>query len=1433
MAVDVSKIPNNSKFDPVREAILKLQKDVQEGVSGVATVNSSDGNIIITNSGNITVGTVNETITIGIDDSTYLTSADISDFITLTDLSVTTSATPSGGGALSYDDTTGVFTFTPADAGTGLTLQQVTANGNTTTYGISTGNISVQPAGTGNGVVAISANSVGDAALTLTPGSTAGNGVIRTTIERGISFKPFNTEKVFIASDGNMNVYEKLAVGKTTAASTYHLEVDGTALANNFITSMTASGTTYTGTVSQYYNALQIRTATGGTISIGGSGPLSVQNNVAIKDGNLDVNGDVTADFFIGDGSQLTNIAGANQDLQDVTDNGATTTNGITVANMLISATAPLLDFVDTNSFTDANDRFRIRAAGDVGQIRWYDDSASTDTVLVTFNPNGNVSILGELSLGGSVINMANDDGLVYNDTNNLMYIKSDGTEYQIIDTRGGTFSGQITTSGGIAMNNTNLTGVNNIVINDAGAGEGIEWAGGNLWKIYESPNDLTNNSGNLQFVTNATRRMTLDTSGNLEVTGTISGDGSGLTKVFNAKAELGSAEDLNDFRTTGYMSQNSNSQAAAGTNYPTAFAGILEVVNDDTGNGLHTVQRYSRYGSNDVYTRYYYNGGWQSWARFLTTSDEGSGNGLDADTVDGLQASQFLRSDTSDTMTGVLTVNSGSGNNPAIFESTDSVSYITIKDNTAETRLVNAGTDFQIETNNGNVAAKFFSNGDLTIYGDNAPKFQLYNEFVTGDWSSITDLGTIEWYTPDTSGNAPYVTGFIRNENETGGTLPSGALSFGVTPYNNLGGAIETFRLKSDRNAYFTNNVGIGTTSPRYQLDLAIPQDSAQVDYIALGVNNGPSGGGGTALGSGIIWKANYSGYTKRSAGIVQIAESNYFQSGLAFYTNGTADTSTDWVERMYLSAGGILQMNRTNGQPTIKGSTTTGAAHLIIDSASGGDAVFLQNYNSGNVYMVTGGGNVGIGITSPQQKLHVVGKIKVSDDIQLAQTNGRIDYDNGVSTGALRFWSTSGNTERMRITSAGNVGIGTNSPSDKLQIDAPNSQLRLRDTDDGTYTQFSSSGNLLAIRQNSTTASHFWMNSSGDVGLGTNSPSYKLEVVGDARVSTNLTVGSAGQTNTYLYLLSSTSGTSNLRMGDTDTDAGAIIYSNASNLMTFRTNAGNRVFIDGAGNVGIGTTAPQAPLHIIAATSANSALIQEWSYTETTTDQYSLMLKQTVTSGVVRYNFSMVNNNTTYNDVLVLDRGKVGFGTTDPSAKIHIVDDTPLKIHTATNAVGAKINFSDHAGGSYAQNGTMEFVHANSASYGQGAAFKFYSTEAMAFHVAGTGLFTGDITAFYSDMRLKTKLGDIENPIEKIQALSGFYYEPNEVAQSYGYEKERRLGLSAQEVKEVFPEAVSDAAIGDGYMSVDYAKLVPVLVEAIKEQQKQIDELKARLDA
>jgi hypothetical protein len=123
----------------------------------------------------------------------------------------------------------------------------------------------------------------------------------------------------------------------------------------------------------------------------------------------------------------------------------------------------------------------------------------------------------------------------------------------------------------------------------------------------------------------------------------------------------------------------------------------------------------------------------------------------------------------------------------------------------------------------------------------------------------------------------------------------------------------------------------------------------------------------------------------------------------------------------------------------------------------------------------------------------------------------------------------------------------------------------------------------------------------------------------------------------------------------------------------------------------------------------------------------------------------------------------------------------------------------------------------------------------------VQGAITATGNITAYYSDERLKLKLGNINNAVNKISQLNGFYYTNNELANSFGYtDTKTQLGLSAQEVQNVFPDIVSlapfdrkenttdESKSGENYLTIDYSKLVPVLVEAIKELKAEIEELK-----
>jgi hypothetical protein len=103
-----------------------------------------------------------------------------------------------------------------------------------------------------------------------------------------------------------------------------------------------------------------------------------------------------------------------------------------------------------------------------------------------------------------------------------------------------------------------------------------------------------------------------------------------------------------------------------------------------------------------------------------------------------------------------------------------------------------------------------------------------------------------------------------------------------------------------------------------------------------------------------------------------------------------------------------------------------------------------------------------------------------------------------------------------------------------------------------------------------------------------------------------------------------------------------------------------------------------------------------------------------------------------------------------------------------------------------------------------------------------------TNNITAYYSDDRLKKRLGNIENALAKVMSLNGFQYEANETAQALGYAVKPEIGLSAQEVQAVLPEVVVPAPIDEKYLTIHYERVIPLLVEAIKELKKEIDELK-----
>jgi len=129
---------------------------------------------------------------------------------------------------------------------------------------------------------------------------------------------------------------------------------------------------------------------------------------------------------------------------------------------------------------------------------------------------------------------------------------------------------------------------------------------------------------------------------------------------------------------------------------------------------------------------------------------------------------------------------------------------------------------------------------------------------------------------------------------------------------------------------------------------------------------------------------------------------------------------------------------------------------------------------------------------------------------------------------------------------------------------------------------------------------------------------------------------------------------------------------------------------------------------------------------------------------------------------------------------------------------------------------------VVANGITYGIVA----FAQHGIAGFFRGNVVYTGTLSRS-SDARYKTNVQHIGGALQTVEGLRGVSYRYNRDAfPQMNFPAERQVGFIAQEVQSVLPQLVSKDR--DGYLSVDYVQVVPVLVEAIKEQQKEIEELK-----
>jgi hypothetical protein len=484
---------------------------------------------------------------------------------------------------------------------------------------------------------------------------------------------------------------------------------------------------------------------------------------------------------------------------------------------------------------------------------------------------------------------------------------------------------------------------------------------------------------------------------------------------------------------------------------------------------------------------------------------------------------------------------------------------------------------------------------------------------------TTVTDTnvaGEIEFFSKDSS-EADKISGFIKNVAEDAGTKY--ALTFGAKATG--ANAAEAMRIDAD------GNVGIGTELPSYKLDI---NDDASTG-AGLRVTGGGGGGPLATFTRDVI-----------SAGTVEIGAANgdpqiQFTSASDNWSIGLDSTVFNICDGSEVGAnqrlvidtagnvgigtttpGAILQTSTAENMVASFKSTDPTAYVQIIDSV---DATYIGSQSgigfiggsasasSNNINIDLSNGNVGIGATSPDGKLVVAGAGSqiIIDDTDATDTPRLRFRESGTTSGSI-FTDASdlifdtGTTERVRITSAGKVGIGTGaSPLDTLHVVGTGRitsavltpLLKSGDGADNITIQGGNSGGANIELYGESHASFanksfydaethsfrtanglstklFIDSSAGNVGIGTTMPNSALEVSGaGAEIIINDTTTSRPQLNFY------NSGSSHGR-----------IYADSYELR-FET-SGNGMRLDALGRVGIGTTySPNSILEISSTTS------------------------------------------------------------------------------------------------------------------------------------------------------------------------------------------------------------------------------------------------------